>query len=167
MPRSLYPWASSNMLRFRAWKPASVTNWNLYPIAASSVWNRAIVVSSSFFFQLNDGEQLYASSFPGYSACTASAKRRASSRFGSEVSPQHVRIRRVSYAARNGRIEPPANPEEAFAGTLAGEERVIARVNVAGQKVCAVRVGARENERRHAHHVRSQARCDQLLNRVR
>ena len=33
-------------------------NWNLYLIAPSSRWNRAIVGSSSFFFQLNEGEQL-------------------------------------------------------------------------------------------------------------
>ena len=33
-------------------------NWNLYPIALSSRWNRPIVVLSSFFFQLNEGEQL-------------------------------------------------------------------------------------------------------------
>jgi hypothetical protein len=30
-----------------AWKPALVTNWNLYPIRASSGWKRAIVSSSS------------------------------------------------------------------------------------------------------------------------
>ena len=58
MPVSLYPRASSNMLKFKAWNPASVMNWNLYPMAASSVWKRAMVASSSFFFQLNDGEQL-------------------------------------------------------------------------------------------------------------
>src|SRR5262249_35861804 len=38
--------------------------------------------------QLNDGEQLYASSLPGYSAWIASANERASSRSGVEVSNQ-------------------------------------------------------------------------------
>jgi len=33
-------------------------NWNRYPIAASSFWNLAIVVSSRRARQLNDGEQL-------------------------------------------------------------------------------------------------------------
>ena len=43
---------------FRLWKPASVTNWNLYPMAPSSRWNLAMVASSSLAFQLKDGEQL-------------------------------------------------------------------------------------------------------------
>src|SRR2546428_9043042 len=84
------------MLRFSEWKPASVMNWNLYPMAANSVWNRAMLVSSSFFFQLKDGEQLYASILPGCSAKTASANCRASSKFGSEVSHQ----RRSAYGAQ-------------------------------------------------------------------
>jgi hypothetical protein len=32
------PCASSNMLWLTAWKPASVTNWNLYPHAAELAW---------------------------------------------------------------------------------------------------------------------------------
>src|SRR5579864_8382841 len=64
--------------------------------------------------------------------------------------PKHIGIRRVRYATRDGRIEASTYAEEAFAGAFAGKERMIARINVAGQKVCAVRVGAGEYERRHA-----------------
>jgi hypothetical protein len=69
-----------------AWKPAKVTNWNLYPIAPIRSWKLAISSSESFFSQLNDGEQLYARSLPGNFSWIASANSRASSRFGSEVS---------------------------------------------------------------------------------
>src|SRR6185369_5657554 len=46
----------SNIEWFRAWKPASVMNWTLYPMWPSSRWNLAIVASSRCRFQLNDGE---------------------------------------------------------------------------------------------------------------
>jgi len=42
-------------------------------MAPSSRWNLAIVVSSRFFFQLNDGEQLYANILPGNFSRIASA----------------------------------------------------------------------------------------------
>lgn len=38
--------------------PASVTNWNLYPILPSSCWNVAICSLLRFFSQLKEGEQL-------------------------------------------------------------------------------------------------------------
>src|ERR1043166_946061 len=88
IPRARKPLASSNIAWFKAWNPAKVTNWNLYPIAASSRWNLAMLRSSRFFRQLNDGEQLYASILPGNPACTPSAKRRASARSGVAVSHQ-------------------------------------------------------------------------------
>ena len=64
MPACLYPRASSNMLRFSAWKPASVTNWNLYPMRASSVWKRAMVASSRFFRQLKRASSCRPASCP-------------------------------------------------------------------------------------------------------
>src|SRR5438445_304419 len=85
------------MERFSAWKPARVTNWNRYPMSASSRWNCAIVSRSSFFLQLNEDEQLYASSFPGNRAWTASAKVLASSRSGPDVS-HHKRSAYGAYA---------------------------------------------------------------------
>jgi hypothetical protein len=64
----------------------------------SSRWNFAIVPSSRCFFQLNEGEQLYASSWSGYSALIASANVRATSRSGFEVSI-HSRSEYGAYAS--------------------------------------------------------------------
>ncbi|MNI55126.1 hypothetical protein D3C73_1100550 [compost metagenome] len=47
-----------------------------------------MVPSSRFFFQLKDGEQLYASSLPGNWRWMASANLRAYSRLGVDVSHQ-------------------------------------------------------------------------------
>jgi hypothetical protein len=57
-------------------------------MAPSSFWNLAMVASSRFFFQLKDGEQLYASSLPGNLAWMASAKSLANFRSGVPVSHQ-------------------------------------------------------------------------------
>jgi hypothetical protein len=73
MPSAAYPVARSNIEWFSAWKPASVMNWNAYPIAPSSRWNRSMSPSSRCRRQLNDGEQLYASSLSGNRAWIASA----------------------------------------------------------------------------------------------
>src|SRR5215472_448764 len=85
------------MLLLSAWKPASVTNWNLYPMAPSSRWNLAMVASSRFFFQLKLGEQLYASILFGNFARTPSAKRFACARHGVDVS-HHTRSAYGAYA---------------------------------------------------------------------
>eukprot|EP00955_Chlamydomonas_euryale_P016274 173928-Chlamydomonas_euryale.AAC.2 len=66
-------------------------------MAAMSRWKLAICASDSFFFQLNDGEQLYASSLPGYAAWIAAANSRASSMLGSLVS-NHSRSAYSAYA---------------------------------------------------------------------
>ncbi len=58
MPWSAYPRARLNMEWFSAWKPASVMNWNLYPMSPSPRWNFPIVPSSRCARQLKDGEQL-------------------------------------------------------------------------------------------------------------
>ncbi|STS60086.1 Uncharacterised protein [Klebsiella pneumoniae] len=46
------------MLNHMLWIPARVINWYLYPMSDSCCWKLAMVLSSRFFFQLNDGEQL-------------------------------------------------------------------------------------------------------------
>src|SRR3989441_7616799 len=63
----------------------------------SSFWNAAIWALVRCFFQLKDGEQLYACSLRGNLACTASAKQRASSMSGFEVS-NHKRSAYSAYA---------------------------------------------------------------------
>ena len=123
-----------------------------------------MVASSRFFFQLKEGEQLYASILPGCLAKIASAKRRASSRSGSGgLAPNEVGVGRIGNAARDGGFEPAANAEEAFRRALAGEKLGIARIDVAGQEMGAIGVGARHNQGRHTHDVGRQTRRHQLL----
>ncbi len=57
------------------------------------------------------------------------------------------------------------NAEEAFAGPLAGQEFAVARIDVAGQQMRAVRIGARQDQRRHIHDVGGQPRRHQFLDR--
>ena len=77
-----------NMLWFSAWNADRVTNWNLYCRAPSSRWNAAICASLRCLRQLNEGEQLYASSLRGYFAWIAWANFVASARSGFDVSNQ-------------------------------------------------------------------------------
>ena len=62
-----------------------------------------MVASSRCFFQLNDGEQLYASSLPGNFAWIALGEllrlREVRRR---RLAPDQVRVRRVGEAARDG-----------------------------------------------------------------
>src|SRR2546426_4638462 len=88
IPDRTYSEARWNIDWFNEWKPASVTNWNLYPRSPRSAWNRAIPGPSSCCRQWKDAEQLYARYFPGNRAWIASANARASSTSGPQVSHQ-------------------------------------------------------------------------------
>ena len=126
------------------------------------------MASSRFFFQLNDGEQLYESILFGNSRSTPSANSFASAKSGFDVSHQmQIGVRRVGDAASDCRWQAAANLEESFVRALAGAEFLVARVNVARDQSCAVRVGARHHQRGHAHHVRREPRRDEFLNRFR
>src|SRR5271166_6326573 len=111
------------MLRFSAWKPARVTNWNLYPIPANSCWKRAMVASSKLSRLFQVGMRSFA--------------------------PDQIRVRRVGQAASDGRLDATADAIEAFRRALPGTESPIARIDVAGEQVRAVGVGARHDQRGH------------------
>ena len=78
--------------------------------------------------------------------------------------PDQVGIRSVGQAASDGGSKAAANVEEALGGAFAGKEFAVARVDVAGEQVRAIGVGARHDQRGHAHHIGGQARRDELLN---
>src|SRR5690349_12550635 len=59
------------------------------------------------------------------------------------LAPNDIRVRRVSECARDRLIQAGFNAEEAFSRALAGQERVIAFVDVAREQARAVRVSAR------------------------
>ncbi|CUJ65274.1 Uncharacterised protein [Achromobacter xylosoxidans] len=76
--------------------------------------------------------------------------------------PDQVGVRRVGQAARDRLVDAGAGAEEAFHGALAGDERAVVVVDVAGHQVGGVGVGAGQQHGGRAHHVGRQARRDQL-----
>ena len=119
---------------------------------------------------MNDGEQLYARSLPGYCACTASANCAASSRSGVDVSHQ-MRSAYGAYASARaiGASIPGSTRKKPSGRPLAGEELVVALVDVAREERRRERVGARDEDRRHVEHVggepRGDERADELARR--
>ena len=83
------------------------------------------------------------------------------------LTPDQVGIRSVGEAARNGGVDAAANAEESFRGPFSGDELAVARIDVAGQQMRAVGIGARHDQCRHAQHIGSQTGRDQLLNGLR
>jgi hypothetical protein len=92
---------------------------------------RAIVSSSRCLRQLNDGEQLYASIFPGKRAWIASANAGSllQIRLG-RLAPDHVAVRGVGQRPGDGLVEPGTDPEEALRGPLTGAEALVVVVDV-------------------------------------
>ena len=79
--------------------------------------------------------------------------------------PNQVRVRRIRQAAADRLFNAGMGAVEAFAGTFAGDEFAVVRVAVRGDQVRRVRIGTGNHQRRHAEHVSSQTRGNQLLNR--
>ncbi len=140
------------------------------PSPPSSRWNDAIVVSSRCFFQLNDGEQLYARSLPGNCACTASANCGGLVEVGRRgLAPEEVGVRRVRERAGDRRLDSRRDAEEALGRALAGDELAVALVDVAREQRRRERVGARDEDRRDVEDVggepRGDERADELARR--
>ena len=85
------------------------------------------------------------------------------------LEPDQVRVRRVRKPARDRRLEARLDEEVALRGALAGEELVVALVDVARDQRGAERVGARDDEGRHVADVgrepRGGQRADELARR--
>ncbi len=82
------------------------------------------------------------------------------------LAPDQIGIGRVGDAAADRLVEAVAGLVEALDRALAGGERQVVRVDVAGQQVGGLGVGARDDQGRHAHDVGGQARGDQLVDRL-
>jgi hypothetical protein len=78
-----------------------------------------------------------------------------------EVSHQNIRIRGIKAMARAMAALILLECGKAFDGALAGREFAVARVNVAGQKVGAVGIGARHDQRGDAHYIGCEPGCDE------
>src|SRR3954469_20159303 len=63
------------------------------------------------------------------------------------LAPDQIGKRRISQSTRDRRRDPAANPEESLRRALARAEFTITRVDVTGQQLRAVGVGAPHNER--------------------
>jgi hypothetical protein len=63
-------------------------------------------------------------------------------------------------------IEPVAGLVETLDRALAGAERLVVVIDVGGHEIGGLGIGARENDRRHAHAVGSEPRRDQLFDRL-
>jgi hypothetical protein len=80
--------------------------------------------------------------------------------------PQEIRIGRVGEPARHRLLEAIARLVEALDRTLAREEWLVVVVDVGGHEIGGLRIGARENDRRHAHAIGGEPRRDQLVDRL-
>ena len=80
------------------------------------------------------------------------------------LAPDHVGVRCVGKAARDGRVQSARNTVKAFAGaSLAGEEGLILGIDVAGDELGAVGVGTGDEDGGHAADIGGKARGDQLM----
>ena len=71
--------------------------------------------------------------------------------------PDQVGIRGVGQATRNPLVDAGAGAEEAFHRALAAQERAVVLINIAGDEIGRIGVGARQNDGRGSHDVGGQA----------
>ena len=137
-------------------------NWKRYPIAASSRWNAAIWSSLRCLRQLNDGEQLYASSLPGMALVDRRCGLPGLGEVGRPgLAPDQVGVRGVGDAAGDRRLDAVPHPEEALGRPLTGAELAVALVHVARQQLRPEGIGAGDDERRHIGDVGGQPGRDE------
>ena len=68
--------------------------------------------------------------------------------------PDQVGIGSIGKAARDGRIQSVADVVKTFVGAwFTGQKLLVSRVDIGGEQVRGVGVGARHHNRRHAHDV--------------
>ena len=78
------------------------------------------------------------------------------------LEPKHIGIGRVRAGARDRRFHAVSNHQEAFRRVLTGAPAPVVLVDIARQQPGAIRIGAGDEHRVHAAHVRGEARGDQL-----
>ena len=79
--------------------------------------------------------------------------------------PDQIGIGRIGQAAADRLVEAVAGLVEAFDGALAGGERLVVGVDVAGQQIGGFGIGARDDQGRHAQDVGGEARRVELVDR--
>ena len=69
------------------------------------------------------------------------------------LAPNQIGVGSIGNSASDGCLNPGSNTEEPFLGAVADDEVVIARINVANQKSCAVGIRSGHDQGRHTHDV--------------
>ena len=116
-----------------------------------------MVWSSRCFFQLNDGEQLYASILSGILGLDALGVDPGLVQVGRRgLAPDQVGVRGVGEAAGDGDVHAGAHVVEALRRALAGAELAVALVDVAREQGGAEGVGAGHDQGRDAADVGGQ-----------
>ncbi len=117
-----------------------------------------MVRSSRCFLQLNDGEQLYASIFSGYSVLDALGVHPGLLEVGRRrLTPDQVGVGGVGQAPGDGDVHPGAHVVEALRRALAGAERAVPLVHVAREQGGAEGVGPGHHQGRDVADVGRQA----------
>ena len=79
------------------------------------------------------------------------------------LAPDEIGVGRVGLGARDAGLKPVLHPVEAFRRALRrDDELAVALVDVGGDELRRFRVGARDDERRDAHHVGGKTRGDEV-----
>ncbi|VUM29317.1 hypothetical protein PGKDCPLP_04299 [Stenotrophomonas maltophilia] len=82
------------------------------------------------------------------------------------LAPHQVGVGRIGQATADRLVQAVAGLVEALDSALAGGERPVVAVDVAGQQIRGFGIGTRHQQGRHAQHVGSQARGIELLDRL-
>ena len=77
--------------------------------------------------------------------------------------PHQISVRSVGNATADGLLQTILDAIEAFLGALAGQEGLVVGIVIAGDQVGSLRIGTRQNNGGHAHHISRKTSCDQLL----
>ena len=78
------------------------------------------------------------------------------------LAPHQVGIRCVGQTPRDGLVQTRLGAEEAFDGTLAGQEGLVVVIHIGGDQVGCLGVGTSHQHGGHATHVGRQTGCDEL-----
>ena len=126
----------------------------------------AISCSESLSFQLNDGEQLYASHLPGiFRVHGVGELLRFRERGVRGLAPDQIGVRRVRDGARDRGVDAALRVEEALVRALARDERPVGRIDVARDQRRGIGIRASDDQRRHTHQVGRESRRHEVADR--
>jgi hypothetical protein len=147
------------------WKPASVTNWILEAQLAQLLLEGGDGAVVQVALPVEGRRAVVGQHLAGELLVDALGELARLADVGlGRLAPDQIGVRRIGQAALDGILDAALDVVEAFVGAvLAQDERLIALVDIAGDQLRRVGVGARHDQGGHVHHVGGQARGNQLL----